>query len=354
METAAPSSGKFHTMKPTLLATALIGVTALLVGCNGGGETAKTDSTSSGGSAPTSGKKLKIAVIPKGSTHEYWKSLHEGANKAADELGNVEIEWKGPIKEDDRDSQVQTVEGFVATKVDGIVLAPLDDKALVKPVQEAADAGIPTVVIDSPLQDGNKAVSLVATDNAKGGMIAAQELAKLLGDKGKVIVLKYQEGSASTMLRESGFFDEMKKHPGITVVAQEYGGVTSDSAQSKAENMIQPLKAGDRLSIDGIYAVNESTTFGMLLALQDAKVAGKVKFVGFDASPKLIDGLKAGEIDGLIVQDPRKMGYLGVKAIVDKINGKSVEAKVDTGVTFVTKTSMTTPDVAALIAPPKI
>ena len=345
-------------MKPTLFATALIGLSALLVGCNGG-DGAKADSGAAGGSTSASGagaggKKYKIAVIPKGSTHEYWKSLHEGANKAADELGNVEIEWKGPIKEDDRDSQVQTVENFVSSKVDGIVLAPLDDKALMAPVKEAADANIPTVVIDSPLQDGSKAIALVATDNEKGGQIAGQELAKLLGDKGKVIVLKYEEGSSSTMLREKGFFDEMKKHPGITIVGQEYGGVTSDSAQAKSENMIQPLKQGDRLSIDGVYAVNESTTFGMLRALQDASVAGKVKFVGFDASPKLIEALTAGQIDGLVVQNPRKMGELGVKAVVAKLQGKPVDPKVDTGVTFVTKANMATPDVAALIAPPKI
>ena len=341
-------------MKPTLLATALIAVTAILVGCNGGSDKTASGTTGGTGAKAEGGKKLRIAVIPKGSTHEYWKSLHEGANKASDELGDVEILWKGPLTEDDKASQIETVESFISTGVDGIVLAPLDDDALVAPVDEAAGKNIPTVVIDSPLKDGNKSISLVATDNEKGGMIAGQELAKLIGDKGSVIVLKYQEGSASTMLREKGFFDEMKKHPNIKVVAQLYGGVTSDSAQAKAENMIQPLKKGDGLSVDGIYAVNESTTFGMLLALQEANVAGKVKFVGFDASPKLIDGLKAGQVDGLIVQDPRKMGYLGVKTVVDKIKGKPVEAKVDTGVTFVTKANMDTTDVAALIAPPKI
>lgn len=343
-------SGMFPSMKPTLLATALIAVTALLVGCNGG-DTAS--SGTSGGASASGGKKLRIAVIPKGSTHEYWKSLHEGADKAAAELGNVEVLWKGPIKEDDRQSQVETVDNFVATQVDGIVLAPLDDKALVAPVKSAAKAGIPTVIIDSPLTDDSVAVSLVATDNEKGGQMAGQELAKLLGDKGTVIMLKYQEGSASTELREKGFVEEIAKHPGIKIVQQVYGGVTSDSAQTKAENLIQPLKKGDGLTVDGIYAVNESTTFGMLLALKDAGVAGKVKFVGFDSSPKLIEGLKAGEINGLVVQNPRKMGELGVKAVVDKINGKPVEKKVDTGVNFVTKANLETPDIAALVAPPK-
>ena len=299
------------------------------------------------------GKRYKIAVIPKGSTHEYWKSLHEGADKAAADLGNVDIEWKGPMNENDRDSQVQTVENFIASKVDGIVLAPLDDKALMAPVKEAADANIPTVIVDSPLQDGSKAIGLIATDNLKGGTIAGQELAKLIGDKGKVVILKYQEGSASTMLREKGFLDEMKRHPNISVIDGGYAGVTSDSAQAKSENVIQPLKQGDKLSVDGIYCVNESSTFGMLLVLQSAGVAGKVKFVGFDASPKLIDGLKAGSIDGLIVQDPRKMGEMGVRAVVDKLKGKAGESNLDTGVSFVTKANLETPEIAALVAPPK-
>lgn len=341
-------------MKTSLLATALIGLSSLLVACNGG-DSPKTDTGSAGGSSSASAdKKYKIAVIPKGSTHEYWKSVHEGANKAAADLGNVEIEWKGPMNENDRDSQVQTVENFIASKVDGIVLAPLDDKALMAPVKEAADANIPTVIIDSPLQDGSKAIGLIATDNEKGGTIAGQELAKLIGDKGKVVILKYEEGSASTMLREKGFLDEMKKHPGITVIDGGYGGVTSDSAQAKAENVIQPLKQGDKLSVDGIYCVNESTTFGMLLVLQSAGVAGKVKFVGFDSSPKLIDALNAGQIDGLVVQNPRKMGEMGVRAVVDKLKGKAGEANLDTGVSFVTKANMASPDIAALIAPPKI
>ena len=341
-------------MKFNHLFTSAFVVGTVLLGCKGGGDA--TPQAESARDTPTKsgGKRLKIAVIPKGSTHEHWKSVHEGAERAAKELGNVKIDWKGPINEGDRESQVKIVEDFVATHVDGIVLAPLDDVALKAPVKEAAASDIPTVVFDSPLADGNKAVSLVATDNEKGGRIAGQELAKLLGDKGTVAVLKYEVGSASTALREKGFFDEMAKHPGIKVVAQQYGGTTVDAAQKIAENMIQPLKKGDGLSIDGIYAVNESTTFGMLLALQSAGVAGKVKFVGFDASSKLIQGMRTGLIDGLVVQNPRQMGYLGVKTIVSKVEGKPFQALIDTGVEFVTKANVDTPKIAALIAPPKI
>src|SRR5438046_117491 len=119
-------------------------------------------------------KKLTIAVIPKGTSHEFWKSIHAGAIKAAKELsstGNeVEVIWKGPLREDDREQQIQVVEGFASQGVDGIVLAPLDDRALARPVEEAKSAGVPTVIIDSALQS-NSIVSFLATDNRKGGEI---------------------------------------------------------------------------------------------------------------------------------------------------------------------------------------
>src|SRR5690349_5914299 len=189
-----------------------------------------------GSGAATSGNgALAIAVIPKGTTHEFWKSIHAGALQAAQELGargdSVSIVWKGPLREDDREQQVQVVEGFISQGVQGIVLAPLDKAALVRPVDEARTAGVPTVVIDSRL-DSDSIVSYVATDNIGGGKIAADHLGQLLGGKGKVLLLRYQEGSASTMERERGFMDEMKaKFPGITVVSSDqYAGATRETA----------------------------------------------------------------------------------------------------------------------------
>src|SRR5216684_2203097 len=148
-----------------------------------------------------SGKSYTIAVIPQGSTHEYWKSIHAGAAKAAQELGTqgnkINIIWKGPLREDDREQQTQVVEGFISQRVSGIVLAPFDSHALVRPVEEAAAAGIPTVVVDSGL-DSERIVSYIATDNKKGGALAADQMGKLLNGKGKVLLLRYQEGVAST------------------------------------------------------------------------------------------------------------------------------------------------------------
>ncbi len=340
---------------------ALVAGMALLMaaGCGSGdkggstsGDTA-TNSPMTPGTADAGGKKLTIAVIPKGSTHDYWKALHAGANAAGKELG-VDIQFKGPLKEDDREDQIKTVEDFVNAKVDGIVLAPLDNQALVKPAEAAVLAGIPVVVIDSSLKS-DKQSSYVATDNYKGGQMAGEAMVKLLNGKGNVIVLRYETGSASTMDREQGFLDVMAKNPGIKILSSnQEGGATADSAQQKAQGLLSGFKNADgTLQAQGIYCPNESTTFGMLRVLEENKWAGKVKFVGFDSSPKLIDGMKAGEIDALVVQNPFKMGHDSVVQIVKVIKKQKFDAKEDTGATLVTKDNLNTPDILKLVTPPQ-
>jgi len=304
--------------------------------------------------APVSNKKkLTIAVIPKGTTHEFWKSIHAGSNKAANELSSqetdVEVIWKGPLREDDREQQIQVVEGFAAQGVNGIVLAPLDDRALVRPVSDAKRAGVPTVIIDSGLQS-NDIVSFVATDNRKGGSLAADRIGQLLNGKGKVLVLRYAEGSASTTEREAGFIDEIKqKFPEIQLVStDQYAGATRDTAKRAAENLLN--RFGD--DVQGIFTPNESSTAGMLLALQDISKAGNVSFVGFDVSQPFIDAINAGQLHGIVVQNPFNMGYLGVKTMVESLLGKPVQTRIDTGVILVTKDNMSSADVQALLHPP--
>lgn len=293
---------------------------------------------------------LTIAVIPKGTTHEFWKSIHAGAVKAERELG-VKTIWKGPLKEDDRDAQIEVMENMIALGVKGIVLAPLDDKALCAPVKSAVAAGIPVVIIDSDLQSQDHK-SFVATDNRKGGYKGGKRLAELLGGKGKVVMLRYQEGSASTMNREQGFLDAMKESPDLQVVsANQYGGATTESAYKASENLLAPFKKEGGLSIDGIFCPNESTTFGMLRALQDAGLAGKVKFVGFDSSEKLVKALADDQIHGLVLQDPMNMGYLGVKTVVEFLRGGAIEKLRDTGSTVATRENMNDPAVAVLLKP---
>jgi ribose transport system substrate-binding protein len=304
------------------------------------------DKATSSSSSSSSSSGIEIAVIPKGTTHVFWKSVEAGANQAGKELG-VKIIWKGPLKENDRAQQISIVEQFVSDKVSGIVLAPLDDTALVKPVREAAAQKIPVVIFDSSLkaQAGKDFVSFVATDNEKGGQMGGQELTRLLGGKGKVVLLRYEEGSASTMEREKGFMDVMKQNPQIQIIVENrYAGATVDEAQTAAMNMLDQLKQAD-----GIFCPNESSTLGMLLALRQAGLAGKTKFVGFDAAPKLIDALKANELQALIAQNPTKMGYESVKAAVAAIRKQPVEQRIDTGVQLITGENLNTPAIQQLL-----
>ena len=310
-------------------------------------------SCKTGSSGTSDKKKLSIAVIPKGTTHEFWKSIHAGSLKAAKELSaqgtEVEVIWKGPLREDDREQQIQVVEGFTSQGVNGIVLAPLDNRALVRPVEEAKGAGVPTVIIDSALESQN-IVSFVATDNRKGGMLAADRLGQLLNGKGKVLLLRYAEGSASTTDREEGFLSEIKaKFPNIELVStDQYAGATRDTAKRASENLL--AKFGDE--VQGIFTPNESSTAGMLSALQDIGKAGKIMFVGFDSSQIFIDAMRNNQLHGFVVQNPFNMGYLGVRSIVDSLQGRPVEQRVDTGVTVVTKDNLDSADIQALIHPP--
>ncbi len=322
----------------------------LLAACAacGGGDKAAPAASGSSAAAPGA---FTIAVIPKGTTHTFWQSIRAGAEQAGKELGATII-WRGPLREDDRDSQVSEVEGFVSRGVSGIVLAPLDEAALVQPVNEAVSHNIPVVIFDSGLK-GNNYVSFVATDNLKGGQMGGERLAESLKGKGKVILLRYAEGHDSTGRREQGFLDAMKANPGIEVVSSnQYGGADVEGAYKKAESLLSTYKKPDgSLGIDGIFTPNESVSFAMLRVLQDNGWAGKVKFVGFDASPNLVKGLRDGGIDGLVVQDPVHMGYVAVKTMVAHLKGQPVEKWIDTGVHVATKDNMHTPEIKALLEP---
>jgi ribose transport system substrate-binding protein len=294
-----------------------------------------------------------IAVIPKGTTHEFWKAIHAGAEKAKLELAGkgitVNVIWKGPLKEDDREQQIQVVENFVGRRVDGIVLAPLDNRGMVAPVELAVRSKIPVVVVDSGLQSTMQS-SYIATDNREGGRIAARNLGRLLGGKGNAIMLRVLVGSASTEEREAGFLEALQKeYPGIKLISSDqHAGATRETAKVVAENLLNRFGR----QVTGIFAANESSSAGMLLALRDAGLAGKVKFVGFDSGETLIAGLKAGDVDGLVVQNPLAMGYLGVKTVVSVLRGEKVPPQIDTGVGFVTKANLTDPTIADMVFPP--
>jgi len=290
-------------------------------------------------------KEINIVVIPKGSDHVFWDFIRAGVDHAVQEIGNINLTWRGPAYNDDTPSQIKLVELYTKPEIDALIIVPTDKQALLAPIQKAVDLGIKVIVIDSGLE-GKAHLSFIGTDNVAGGALAAQHLAALLKDQGNVMVLRTVQGSASTDQRAEGFLAEMQQHPNIHVVADTYGGGSMGKAYHAAKKAL-----GDLADLQGVFAVNESSTDGMLKALREAGLAQRLKFVGFDASDPLIDGLTKKDIDGLIIQNPHQMGYQGIKAAVAAVRGEPVEPVVYTDVVLATPENYETPAIKALLYP---
>ncbi len=328
----------------SLFTLSVMSVCLLLTGC---GSFDKTMKENAAGTTPAASESvLRIAVIPKGTTHSYWKSLHAGAEKAGQELG-VEIIWQGPQKEDDRQMQIQTVQNFVSQGINAIVLAPLDERALVPPVAAARKRQIPVIIIDSDLQS-DAYLSFIATDNKLAGKLSAKRLCEQLNGRGKVVLMRYNEGSASATARENGFLEGLKEYgPNVELISSnQYAGVTIEKAFQTAQNLLNLYP-----QVDGIFTPTEVSTQGMLRALQMSGKAGKVKFVGFDSNATLLEALEKGQLHGLAVQDPFRMGYEGVKTAVAALNKQSYEKRIDTGVMLITKETLNDAAVKELLNP---
>jgi ribose transport system substrate-binding protein len=285
------------------------------------------------------------AVIPKGQAHVYWQTVHAGAAAAAQEAG-VDIDWNGPAVETDYTHQIEIVDDSITRHVDGIELAPTDAEALVPAIRRAHRAGIPLTVIDSGANTQDY-VSFVATDNYGGGVMGARELGKILGGEGAVAVIAVLPGAGSTTAREQGFKDTLaKEFPKMKIVAFQYG--MSDRAKSLAATE-DILTAHPKL--DGIFASNESSAIGAAQAIKERGLAGKVKLVGFDNSPSLLDDLNAGVINALVIQDPFQIGYQGLKTLLEKRAGKTPPKRIDLPPTLVTRENLNDPRIQKLLHP---
>lgn len=321
---------------------------SLLLGLAAAGLSGCDSSGGRGSSAGGSSGDLRIAVIPKGTSHEFWKSVHAGAKKAAEDLGGVEIIWKGPETENDTQGQISVVQNLITSRVDGICLAPNHSEALVDVVAEANAEEIPVVVFDSGLGEGAEIVSYVATDNFRGGVLAGERLIEALGGKGKVILLRYKEGSESTEQREEGFLEAISKAPDVEILSSDqYAGTSTQDAMAMATQMLNKY----RDEVTGIFAVCEPNCNGTLEALEQTGLAGKVKFVAFDPSDRLIKGLDADSVSGIVLQDPFEMGRQSVIAIVNKLRGQEVEAVKSTGEYVATKDNQATDPFTRLLNP---
>jgi ribose transport system substrate-binding protein len=283
-----------------LLAAGLIPLVLLAAACRGGRDREGPE-----------GRRLRVAVIPMGTTHEFWKSIHAGALTAARELG-VEIVWKGPLKEDDRNEQMEVYETLAASGVDAVLLTPIDDRAMLRPVAEARRAGVPTVIFNTALQGGEH-IAFVSTDNRQGGVLAAREVGRLTGGRGRLLLIRVIEGVEGTRQREEGFLDTVRaEFPGLEIVSEnQYAGPSTERAYQTMENLLARFGA-----VEAVFTPNESTTFGALRALQDHGLAGKIVHIGFDSSAKLVEGLATGDLQGLVLQDPFAMGSESLKAAV--------------------------------------
>ncbi len=285
-----------------------------------------------------------VGVVPKGANHIFWQTVHAGALKAAREYG-LEIEWNAPTLEIDSGRQIAIVESMINRRLAGIVLAPVDRKALVGVVERAAREGIPVAIFDSGI-DTPKRITYVATDNLEGGRMAARRLGAILNGGGKVGIIGFMPGSASTMEREQGFQEEMaRSFPGIRIVGLQFGMADRAKAMAVTENL---LTAHPDLA--GLFADNESSSVGAVQALK-SRGARRVKLVAFDASEQLVADLEAGWIDSLIVQNPFKMGYESTRAVALHLTGRTPPAHVDSGVRLVKREDLGKAEVRELLFP---
>jgi ribose transport system substrate-binding protein len=279
-------------------------------------------------SCAASGNKV-IGVVPKGASHEFWLTVKAGAEKAAAESGYT-VEWNAPALEIDANRQQSIVESMVNRRLAGVALAPVDRKALASVVERGAKAGVPMVIYDSDVDTAQR-LAYIATDNKEGGRIAARRLGQLLNGKGKVAVIGFMAGSASTMEREDGFVEEIRaKFPAMEMVGVQFGMANRAKAMAVTENV---LTAHPDLA--GLFADNESSSAGAVQALK-SRAAKNVKLVAFDASDQLVADMQEGWIDSLVLQDPFRMGYESVKAITEKLAGREPANRLDLPATLIT------------------
>ena len=287
----------------------------------------------------------RIGVVPKATSHVFWQSVHAGAEAAGREEG-VEILWKGPPSETDFSRQIEIVDSFINSRVDGIVLAPTEATSLVGVVERAAREGVPVTIFDSGINT-EQYVSYVSTNNYDAGALAARTLAALLGGNGTVAMVKNVPGSSSTMERQAGFEETLaKEFPEIKKVAEQY--CMSDRAKALAvtENILTAHP-----DLDSIFASAEPGTVGAAQALKARNLTGKVKLVGFDSSETIEADLRAGVIDALVVQDPFNIGYQGVMTIVAKLRGETPPKRIDSPTAVVTQENVDSPEIEKLLHP---
>lgn len=292
----------------------------------------------------SAGSKGTIAVIVKSTQHEFWQAVKKGAEDAGKKAG-YEVHFQGASTETAIGEQVNIVEDAINKQVSAIVLAASDAQALVPSIQRAVQAGIPVITIDSGVKS-DLPKSHVATDNQAAAGIAAEKMAELIHQKGKVAIVNFVAGAASAVDREKGFKERMAKYPNIQIINTFYSNGDQEKAYSIALDILN-----SNPDIKGIFCANEGAAVGVAKAIKSAGKAGKVTVIGFDSSKDEISFIQEGVMDGTVVQNPYQIGYQGVEQAVKVINKQTVEKRIDTGATYVDKNNINNPEIQKLIHP---
>lgn len=290
-------------------------------------------------------KDFTLPVISKGYQHEFWQTVKQGTEAAARESGN-KTSFSGPSDETQIAQQIQLMEDALAKKPDGILLAALDENALEPLVETASRQGVKIVTFDSNVNSAIPA-SFVATNNRAAGAVAATELAKVIGDKGKAGIIAHVAGTSSAIERSEGFIAQIKQnHPNIQLLPVQY----SDGDPQKAiDKTIDMIRANPDLA--GIYATNEGATLGVANAIESQNMRGKIKVIGFDSTEAIINFLNAGVLQGFVVQDAWQIGYQGIKTLDSVLSGHHVPKNIDIPVRFVNTENFNHPDIQQLLYP---
>jgi len=288
-------------------------------------------------------KKRVIGVIAQGRSHLFWQSIHAGAVAAARDAG-IEISWNAPTSETDYSGQLQILNTMINRRLDAIAIAPIDKKAMVNAVERAARENIPVIIFDTGVET-DQFVARVATDNYAAGRMAAERMGLILNGKGKVLIVACQPGAASTIAREQGFEDVIReKFSGIQIADKRFGMADFAKSLAVAENMLTAHP-----DADAMFASNETSSVGAAQALKGRQ--SRTRLVGFDWSPTLLEDLRTGVIDALVVQDPFKMGYEAVMAAIEKLNGRTPVKIQNLSARLVTRDNLNDPDVQRQLNP---
>ena len=329
-----------HLLK-TVTVVAAVSTLFWVAGCN---SAADTESQAQQIAPAPTAKPLRVAMIPKSTGPAFWKSVQRGAQDAAQEF-NVNLDWNGPQAEPNVARQVALVEAAIKQGVDGIVLAPIDRKALSPAIDKAAKAKIPVVLFDSDADTKNR-VSLVAADNYSGGKLAARYIGKLMRGKGTALVLAGSPKAQPAGDREKGFTETLRKaFPQIKIVRSTSVGADQGRSAAAVE---QALTAQPEATV--VFASSAGALTGALGDLRSRRLNGKVHLIGFGNASTVVAGLRSGEIKALIVQNSFKLGYEGVKALAEFRAGRQVEPRLDAGFKLIIQAEMDTPENRQLLS----